>query len=724
MKLINSFTSIFALASLFVFAIQANAAPDAGAPSAASTLVVEAGHRAEVNQIVFSSDGKFFASASNDRTIVLHDAQDGAWKKTLRNQSAINCLAFAPISTWLAGGDADNAVTIWNTQSGALVRTCREEGTSESERKNGVLRVAWSPDGKVIAAASSGGAVRLWNAADGMLIKRVATSMETISLLQFSSDSQTLFAGNGKDAVRAWSTPSGEERALFNEENTPGVALAFSPDGKRIAFRADGGKIVVWDAVANKSIASIAPPRAVSALAFSPDGKTLIGVLALNLLAAWNEKGEIFQAWETGQEMLSVAIASLALAPDGKAVVMANKTGTIKLWDMASGKLRARLPAFRLRATQVLGGKIKDSPIILGAYDDGSIFVWDGASGKLNKTLRNTGRTIACAALSRDGSTLAFALGWQEYSHTMETQGVPYQEIQLWDTNTWTLQRAIKLIGYQMGTSSLTFSPDGALLAGGTKAIGFDNVRLWDTKTGEEKSQLEQQGRLHPDAIAFSPDGTLFASSNDSGMGLQLWETATQTPLLDNRNGSSFNAAGVVFLSNDRVAATGNYGLRVFDAAAKKWLPNIEKVSEAVNALAVSPDASTLANATQGGEVKLWDVATWKFKGYLPEEKLGATDIAFLPDGKKLVTDSAEGSLKVWDAGDGHLIATLQILPNIHMDGDSTEWITWTPRGVYTGSPNAAKFVHLASGQNATPTEIETKYSRPDDVKKALNGGG
>lgn len=721
MKTTHSFTSIFALGSLLVLVIQALAAPEAATPSTAKTLVVEAGHRAEVNQITFSPDAKIFASASNDKTIVLHDAQDGAWKKTLRSQSAMNCLAFAPGSILLAGGDAENVVTIWSVQSGAVVRACREEGTSEVERKNGVLRVAWSPDGKTVAAASSGGTIRLWDAANGVLQKRFATSIETISLLQFSADSQTLFAGNGKDALRAWSAPSGEERALFNEETSPGVALAFSSDGKRIAFRADGGKVVVWDVTANKSIAIIAPPRAVNAVAFSPDGKTLIGVLALNLLVAWNEKGEIFQAFETGQEMLSVAIASVALAPDGKAIAMANKTGVIKLWDMASGKLRARLPSFRLRATQVLSGKIKGNPIIIGAYDDGSIFVWDGASGRLSKTLRNAGRAIACAALSLDGSTLAFALGWQEYSHTMETQGVAYQEVQIWDTNTWTLQRTIKLVGYQMGVSSLTFSPDGQILAGGTTAIGFDNARLWDVKTGEEKWQLDQQGRLHPGAVAFSPDGTLLVSSNDSGMGLQLWEIAGQKPLLDNRNGSSFNVLSVGFLSKDRVAAAGNYGLRVFDVAGKKWLPNIEKVSEAANALAISPDASTLANATQSGSVKLWDTAMWKFKGYLPEEKIGAGKLVFLPDSRKLVTDSAEGSLKIWDAGDGHLLATLQILPNIHVDGDSPEWITWTPRGAYAGSPNAAKFVHLLSGENATPTEIENKYSRPDDVRKVLS---
>jgi WD40 repeat protein len=452
-----------------------------------------------------------------------------------------------------------------------------------------------------------------------------------------------------------------------------------------------------------------------------------MGHLALNLLVTWNEKGEITRAIETRQEMITVAAASLATSPDGKSVAMANSKGVIRLWDVPSGKLRARLPVFHMSASQVISGNLKgrDFTSIIAAYDDGSVFVWDASRGTLVKALRNQGRSIVTAALSPDGSILAYALGWQSYTLTMETEGVPYQEIQFWDTNTWRLRQTIKPGDHNDGVAALVFSPDSKLLAAGAVFRGDDSVRFWSVDNGEEKLRLGQRSSTRASAIAFSPDGVLFASNNNVGVGLQVWELEGEKPLLQRRDHNVSNISEMVFLSKDQIAAVGDYGLRLFDIGANKWLPEIEKEREVARTMVLARRSDNLATAMQDGEVKHWSTNTWQVQGYLKEERidaprLGAKFLAFSPDEKKLITDSANGSLKIWNSANGQLIATMQVLPNIVENGESPEWITWTLRGHYVGSPNAAKFIRLSNAPNATATQIEAKYRREDEIKKAL----
>lgn len=93
----------------------------------------------------------------------------------------------------------------------------------------------------------------------------------------------------------------------------------------------------------------------------------------------------------------------------------------------------------------------------------------------------------------------------------------------LWETATQ--RRLAAFDSFLQGMHSVAFSPDGTrMMIGGN---GSEAIKLWDTESFEELVTLQAQGSVFQSS-AFSPDGSVLASSNQQGI-LHLW----RAPSLD-----------------------------------------------------------------------------------------------------------------------------------------------------------------------------------------------
>ena len=82
------------------------------------------GHTQVANQVLFSPDGRWIATCSDDTTIRLWDAETGDLVRSLSGHEArVNRMAFSPDSTWLVSGADDNTIRRWNVADGQLLET-------------------------------------------------------------------------------------------------------------------------------------------------------------------------------------------------------------------------------------------------------------------------------------------------------------------------------------------------------------------------------------------------------------------------------------------------------------------------------------------------------------------------------------------------------------------------------------------------------------------------
>ena len=725
-------------------------------------LELQLGHTKSITQLDFSHDGRHLVSSSEDESIKVWDVPSGRLLRTLDgHQARVRAAAFEPGSNALVSVSmqpetrADSMIKRWDPLGGTLKKAVTWR------KRRGQRRDIWSftwagEKGRIITAGAMD-EVAIWDTVNGTHIatlkpsKKVRRSSSRVRAehIVVVGDGSYAISGHKNGMLVVWDLEKGKEVSRTARIHRRGVASLDRFQGSQgtlISLSGDG-RVFHWRV--NLGVGTLELLEELSG-----GGSRAIGLVSDSRVSylTGHINGEI-RRWKkarskssTVQRGLGVAIEAMAVSNNGSLLAVAYKDHTIRIVDLASGRVERTM---RGELTDVWSVAVSPSQkeMVMGT-GAGSIHVWNLETGSVAKTLGVNKKPVGVLEFSPDGAHfLSAGAGGTTAPAQAEST------VRLWDTRT---RRQIGkfhqgfLVGAQFGDAGRTVVVGGSYM-------GKTGVRTWRLEDGKSLGEFtlceanEGMSKLcdldgfvvssaAKEIVARRSDGTLQGFSHEDGRLRFDTSSKTKSKLGAGQFGARLSSSMKVLsmaklASRDRrhrvwggamgvhpdgeTFAVGRQDKRV---AIHRWsdgkrVKYLRGHQGWVRSVKYSPEGNWLVSGGEDKAALVWEVSSGKEVSRLIGHVGAVWDVEFSQGTDFVWSSGGDGTVRLWSNEEEKLLATL-------VSNAAGEWAVTTPQGHFDAADlETISTLHWVKGSRVAPLEAFMRdYYEPKLLNKLLSG--
>ncbi|PKR79597.1 hypothetical protein CW751_14360 [Brumimicrobium salinarum] len=716
--------------------------------------IIQMGHSKTVSASDISHNGKYIATGSIDRSIIIWDKKTGKEIRILHHHvKSITALHFSKDDQYILSASNDNTVKLSDIETGEVIHTFLHT-------KYDIANALFNGDGSKVIIFDKRQHFSVWETATGEFVgyfkKDYATfnDPKTVSFngnlvlskiddtkvacirlktkdtlftlpsakaytLNFSNNEKHIVIGSSRLFATVFDAETGDSLhsvSIVKTSECDGCKthVLISDDSKAVFTTSNKGVGKLWNIKTGREIAAFkTPTKSPNTIDFTENNKQIM---------VSYDKEIRFYSTSSGNELFNLPVKGINnfnIQVRNNQIVLPGKNFSAEVWSIPlktvvktyKGYLnQTKSDGLRFSYSSWIDGAIlqyisyrtrlalhpNKHELIIGKVDSSAI-VLNLSTGKKTKTLTDASKAIFCQTFSKDGKLLAVAGG--------------DRKIRIYDATTYTLKHI--LVGHQALIFDLQFSNNSNVIS---SASWDGTLRTWDIKEGTWTSYIEINNGA-PYLVRYSPND-LYLLSGDLYKNIDFWEADTQENFRT-LIGHTETISGIEFSKDGQYLVSSSWDgkIKLWHTLTGMQVAKFNDKGAPVYSVNFSPDQKSIIAGHGDRNIKFWNLETGKLEKQLSGHVSAVTDIQFTNDGNLMVSRGMNGEVIVWDYKQKKQLYT-------YIPINQNDWIITTPSGHFDGSKNALHLVNYVSGMEVIALEaLFDKYYTPGLAIQVMNGG-